>query len=137
MRFIRRARRTNSDKNLISLINIVFLILVFFMIMGRIAPPAVIEVDPPSSTRAAAVEPDGIVVLIGSDGRIAVDSEIIPLTALLKAISLKIERGEAPTASAVTIKADGDMRVAQLDHIMNILRTLGVVRLSLVTDKVR
>lgn len=137
MRFTRRARRTNSDKNLISLINIVFLILVFFMIMGRVTLPAVIEVDPPSSTRAAAVEPDDIVVSIGSDGRIAVDSEIIPATALSKAISLKIKRGGAPTASAVTIKADGATRVSRLDHVLSILRTLGVVRLSLVTDKAR
>lgn len=53
------ARRgtANPDDNLIPLINIVFLLLIFFMVAGQIAPQQDMTIDPPESASEKALEP--------------------------------------------------------------------------------
>lgn len=136
MSIIHKTRKNAGELNLIPLINIVFLLLVFFMIMGRIAPREALAVDPPASTQASSADSDGIVVLLDSDGRIAVNSEQIDREMLSTALAEWLEKAAAPVAEIV-VKADGDTKFEQLDDVLNSIRKSGVARISLVTDTSR
>jgi biopolymer transport protein ExbD len=118
---------------LISLVNIVFLMLIFFMIMGRVTAPDAIRVDPPESRNATAADAGTIVVLVGSDGRIAVDEKRIEPAELAAVLSRQMERTGIGEAS-ITLKADAETRADRLDEVLDVMRSLGVDRLSLAAD---
>lgn len=133
----RKKRKKGGDTHLISLINIVFLILVFFMIMGRITPQDILSIDPPASRNAKAAKSGNIVVLVDSSGRIAVNSERVDRSVLSATLSQWIQQAEVLTSAGVVLKADGDSRFEQLDDVLDVIRETGVSRLSLVTDTSR
>ena len=133
----RKKRKKGGDTHLISLINIVFLILVFFMIMGRITPQDILSIDPPASSNAKESESGDIVVLVDSSGRIAVNSERVDRSVLSATLSQSIRQADALSTAGVVLKADGDTRFEQLDDVLDAIRETGVTRLSLVTDTSR
>ena len=134
---MRRTLRRGDDNSLISLINVVFLILVFFMIMGRIAPDDLLDIDPPASTSTLAVEPDSITILIGPDGRISVGSKVVTKASLHTALQRETRVIEPGGRPQVTIKADGHLQIKNFNDTFEILRTLGMAKISLVTDRTR
>jgi biopolymer transport protein ExbD len=133
----RKKRKKGGDTHLISLINIVFLILVFFMIMGRITPQDILSIDPPASRNAKPAKSGDIVVLVDSSGRIAVNSERVDRSVLSATLSQWIQQADVLTSAGVVLKADGDTRFEQLDDVLDVIRETGVTRLSLVTDTSR
>jgi len=137
MKFIRPSPRQNDDNNLISLINVVFLILVFFMLMGRITPDDILDIDSPASDSTQAVEPESVIISIAADGRIAVDSRIITKASLGAILRRKFETGKSADTPGVTIKADAKIQVKRLNDTFDILRSLGVGKITLVTDRTR
>ena len=137
MRFVRHTHRRGGDDKLISLINVVFIILVFFMLMGRLVPPDAFEVDPPVSTVTARMESGGIEILVAPDGRIAVDSELVSETSLAPILEQKFE-GYVPTGAAtIVVKADADTPMRVLQPVLDTLRTLDAERITLATDATR
>ena len=137
MRISRKTRRKAGESNLIPLINIVFLILVLFMIMGRVTPLEALAVDPPASRHARPAESGGIVVLLDPDGRFAVNSERVDRWELSTALSEWLGPAAAPVDAKIVVKADGDTRFEQLDDVLKDIREFGVTRISLVTDTSR
>lgn len=64
-----RSRRTSED-NVLPLINIVFLLLIFFLLTATVAPPDPLEVSPPESGGGTRAEQAGVLYL-SADGRLA------------------------------------------------------------------
>ena len=134
MRLHRENRRKHAEASLISLINIVFLILVFFMIMGRLTSTDILAVDPPAAANAKAANPGDISVLMDPEGRIAVNSERVEPGALQDVLSKYLSQYTAPRAAEIVLKADASTRFDQLDPVLEEIRALGIVQLSLATD---
>ena len=66
-------RQRTSEENVLPLINIVFLLLIFFMIAGALSASAPFELDPPTARAAdKAPAPTGG-ISIAADGRIALE----------------------------------------------------------------
>lgn len=137
MRLSRRPGRRSGDINLISLINVVFLILVFFMIMGRIAPDDVLSVDPPAAANATAGDPGDISILLDPGGRIAVNAETVELAALPGTLTRYASELSGAGPVEITLKADGKARFEQIEPVIAAIRGVGVTRLSLATDTSR
>lgn len=137
MRIARKTKGMPGDTNLISMINIVFLILVFFMLIGRLTPKDALLIDPPISMNAKPSEPVDIVVLVDSAGRVAVNSERVDPAALPTALSKRLEQNGMSAVTSVVLKADADARFEQLDEVLDQIRKLGVTRISLATDTSR
>ncbi len=101
--------REEPEINLTSLIDVVFLLLIFFMISTTFDRPALLRLDLPQATTAEAETlPDLIEILITADGQVfvaeqrLVDRGRVALQALLAA-----QLAQAPDASVV-IRADGE-----------------------------
>lgn len=72
MEFPRSARRSRPE-SIVPMINVVFLLLIFFLMTARIAPPAPFDVAPPASTREGALE-GARALHVAADGSLAFGS---------------------------------------------------------------
>ncbi len=69
MRFAERGTGRRQGENIVPMINVVFLLLIFFLMTASLAPPAPFAVAPP---RAGGAPLDtGDVLLAGADGQLA------------------------------------------------------------------
>ncbi len=124
-------RRREVGEPVIPLINIVFLLLIFFMLAGTFTTPEPFAVDPPEARSGDAAEDDEGVVLLGADGALAFEGEeLADLDALERAVERRLD-GEP--GLQLRLKADGDAASHRLLDVMDRLRDAGAERLLLLT----
>ena len=109
---LRRPVRRMPEENVIPLINVVFLLLIFFMLVGTIEPPTDAMVEPPASDRAVAVGSSELVVSVAADGSLSVAGEAVEPAMLAD---------RAAGAESVLVRADGR---AASGVVMTVLRAL-------------
>lgn len=119
-----------DDGSIMPLINVVFLLLIFFMLAGTLAATDPFRIEPPSSDSEWLTEAEALVVLVAADGRLAVDGETLTPDALRQAIADRM--ADAPTLQ-VRLKADGSADADRVISVMEDLREAGVERLQLMT----
>ncbi len=116
--------------SLTPLINVVFLLMIFFMLAGRIAATDPFPVEPPRSAAAGQIDSKETVVLLGADGTLALDGQVMDEDAFAAAVA---DRVKADGASAFRFKADGKAEATRVVAIMETLREAGVEKLRLLT----
>jgi biopolymer transport protein ExbD len=122
-------RPANDDK-LIPLINIVFLLLIFFMLAGALSRPDVLGVTPAESQSGLPATPDEAVLSVAADGRMALDGVAVGADQLSTRVrALQAERPEL----SLKLKADADLSADRLLPLLDELREAGVERLVLLT----
>jgi len=78
-------------ESIVPMINVVFLLLIFFLMSAQIAPPDPVEVTPPAAPRDAAIGA-GVTLFVGADG----------------AVAFRDLEGPAAIGAAVAAAGDGD-----------------------------
>lgn len=131
MRLPEPARREVGE-NMIPLINVVFLLLIFFMLAGALAAPEPFAVQPPAASSDAALEDRDWTLLLAADGALAFEGELLPLEDLGAAVAGVLE--QHPEAR-LKLKADADVAAAELVEVMDVLREAGAERVTLLTQK--
>jgi biopolymer transport protein ExbD len=114
----------------ITLINIVFLMLIFFLIAGTVAPPLDPEVSLISTADADATEPPDALFATG-DGGLRARGE--PVTAADFVARMIAADGEAPR---IRLAADRDLPAETLIDIIGDLRAAGAGTVAVVTERV-
>ena len=125
--------RREPEENVIPMINIVFLLLIFFMVAGTLEPHSPLSVDPAESERGAELAGDPLRVLIDAEGQMAVDQDVVDDREQLRA-RLKAALEEAPERP-VEVKADAEADSARLLDVMDDLHEAGAERMQLVTRR--
>jgi biopolymer transport protein ExbD len=137
MNFKRRARPVDSEERILPLINVVFLLLIFFMLAGRLSEPAPFAVAPPKSSEAAAAlrppegSPGEATILLAADGRLALDGMPVDAAVLRERLSARL--ADHPRLP-VSLKADGAVEAARVVAVMEGLRAVGVHELQLFAE---
>jgi len=129
MEFEGRAR-VHSHLDIAPLIDIVFLLLVFFMLTSTFMVPEAIELELPESKSAQASDIKPIIVALNEAGELSLNGEIIELEQLQAAIKPLIAES---TDAAITLKSDASTQVQQLLQVMDEIRTAGGFNISLAT----
>ena len=126
-------KKTNKNKlpNLVPLINIVFLLLIFFMLSGTLAKTDLFEVSPPKSNTSSSAEAPELVILISDDSKIALDNQPIKIK-YLETILAKIL--ENTNIEEILIKADGNAKAGILSTVIKHIRNVGIKRAAIVTQ---
>ena len=126
-------KKTNKNRlpNLVPLINIVFLLLIFFMLSGTLAKTDLFEVSPPESNTSSSAEAPELVVLISEDSKIALDNQSININDL-ETILAKIL--ETTNIEEILIKADGNAKSGILSKVIKHIRNAGIKRAAIVTQ---
>lgn len=122
-------RRRDGNDRLIPLINVVFLLLAFFMVAGTIRAADTLKVDVPGVRSTGTIEGNAVTLYIDAAGTIALGHETMPLEAAIT--RLRDHVSDDPDV-LVYLKAD---RTSPSDVILPVLRQLsdaGVTRLQLV-----
>lgn len=111
------------------LINVVFLLLVFFMVAGQVAPNR-IDVQPPETRMPLAEEADTLLLTLDRDGNLSQQGE--PLTlADLPALLPDVEDGaDRPPVRLLT---DADTRLDAMRPVLTALQQAGVREVRLVS----
>lgn len=122
----------HDDNQMIPLINIVFLLLIFFMVAGVLEAQNILNVDPPDSVVTQSSDERDMLVLLDAQGQTALDETLVPLDSLTEAVRTRITAlgGEAD-ALRVHIKADAAATTEQLLMLMDHLRDAGIQRITL------
>jgi len=124
-----KAKR-DGEANLIPLINIVFLLLIFFMLAGSFTQPDLFKIVTPTSSIQQVPEDKILIILISANGRLAIDNEEIELSALTSRVSGG-RVGEPELR--VQLKADASLNAEDLLDVMESVKAAGITQLSLLT----
>jgi len=133
--FNAQRRRTPLILELTPLIDVVFLLLLFFMVSTTfVQEPSALEVDLPQSSSTALV-PEGsdTEILLGADGRVMIGGEVIDLAALKEELR-RIAREDPNTQ--VVVRGDKTVPYQQLIDIMSLAQEEGLTQFSLATSPV-
>lgn len=112
---------------MLPLINIVFLLLIFFMIAGSLQKLGPFEVEPPASQTADPRPEDTIVIWFGTNGEIGIDD----LTGGLDRLSSMLPADYI--GRPVEIRADRETEGAKVVTLLGRLQELGVEKVQLMT----
>jgi biopolymer transport protein ExbD len=116
------------DDKIIPMINIIFLLLMFFLIVGNISELIDEEVVPPRSTSNTVSTTASTGWLLTRDGVVVRDGQAIDLPRL--AVQLE---GAEPLPARIILRADGNAHSGTLMPLMDLLRKHGVETIALVT----
>ena len=125
MRFDAPPRRPAAE-SIIPMINVVFLLLIFFLMTAEIAPPEPFPVTLPASA-ADTPAPRGLTLFLGPDGTPGFEDATGP--AALARLGERLAAAPGP----LRIRADAAAPAAALAALMPRLAALGVTDLRLVT----
>ena len=124
-----RSSRTSED-NVLPLINIVFLLLIFFMIAGALSTRPPFELQPPRADAAPSTSaPATAGIAVAADGRIAFRGEEIALGALADRARDWAESND--NDRPLTLRADGGADSERLLAVMAALKEAGVERIRM------
>ena len=112
------------------LVDVVFLLLVFFLLAGTLEPSQPIEVDPPEAEHSEPEERGALRIMLDADGRVGFDGKVLDTEALAKAIGSRA-RSDLPRAARV--EADSQAAAGSVLGLLKQLRALGLEELQLVT----
>lgn len=119
-------RRPISDDNIIPMINIVFLLLIFFMIAGQIKNPVNGDIHLPRTSLGSATEPTQLTLELDSQHHLFLNREPVERQHLDEKLgALLIGNDE------VSLIVDRRVKAAELDKVLAVLRKLGVANLTL------
>ncbi len=122
-------RATNSEDNILPLINVVFLLLIFFMVSGTLIQEPPFALTPPTTEHAAPLDSQSEYLAIGADGRLAWIGEAIEPEALADRLSLRAQP-DAP----LQVRADRRLEARALTELLAELRAGGVAQIQLLTE---
>jgi biopolymer transport protein ExbD len=124
--------RIHSHLDIAPLIDIVFLLLVFFMLTSTFLVPEAIELELPESSSASVTEAMPITVSLDQTGQLALNGEYIELAQLRMALEPLLKQN---TESAITLKSDAHTEVQQLLKVMDEIRAAGGSDVALATQQ--
>lgn len=122
-----------SDDNLVPLINIVFLMLIFFMVAGQITASDAVAVQAPESLTAVQGEEHSVTLLVAADSAMYLDNvEVSPDLLVVKLEELLDEATTADDVS-VLVKADAALPVEALQKVFGHIKKAGLLKVTLLT----
>ena len=121
MKLARTPRRTPPE-TIIPLIDVVFFLLVFFMLIGRMDATAPFEVLPATAQTGTDMPGGGITLAIGVDGALALDGQALERGELLQ----RIEEGlQSDPARVIRVNAHHAAPLSELLPLVADIETLG------------
>lgn len=127
---LRRPRpRKSDDDRILPLVNIVFLLLIFFMIAGQLTRQDLFEISPPETVASSPDDSDEETVLFAADGRIAYRGEAADEAGLLAALRARAAGGQ----TAIRLKADARAEAAAVARLLQRMREAGMRDIRLIS----
>ena len=135
MRFRERATE-EVDINLTPLIDVVFLLLIFFMVTTTFNRQAALKVDLPEATAAALEQPDDrLELVIDREGRYYLNGSPLVNTQAKTLVAALRQAAQGRTELPMVIRADARTPHQAVVTAMDSAARIGLTRLSIATSK--
>ncbi|QEW06553.1 ExbD/TolR family protein [Nitrincola iocasae] len=121
---------SGNEDNVIPLINIVFLMLIFFMLAGQITATDALQVMPPSSEVQAPTVTLEYELLMDADGALALNNQLITPEALREELS---SLAEESAQVQLALKIDAQATASRLKPLLQLLTETGMKQITLYT----
>ncbi|MBW2314090.1 MAG: biopolymer transporter ExbD [Deltaproteobacteria bacterium] len=129
----RRVSREQDDSevNMTPMLDVVFIMLIFFIVTASFVKEAGIDVNRPDAATAVRKERGNILIAISDTGQIWIDKRQIDI----RAVRANIERLHAENPlGAVVIQADEESKNGLLVRVMDAARLAGVSEVSIAAE---
>ena len=134
---MRRRRSKIQDEeevNLTPMLDVVFILLIFFIVTASFVKESGIDINRPAAATAVRKERGNILVAITPTGQIWIDRRQVDV----RAVRANIERLHAENPQgAVVIQADRDSKNGLLVEVMDAAKLAGVENISIAAEIVR
>lgn len=134
----RSRRRDDVDLNILPLIDVVFLLLIFFMVTTTFERDSEISITLPEASREAVQEqPEAIAIDIDQQGRVYINEQALDdaqsptIRAALEAAVAEVDTGQEQPA--IIISADEAATHQSVIKVMDIARQIGLRRITFAT----
>jgi biopolymer transport protein ExbD len=112
--------------NITSLIDVLFLLLIFFMVTSTFLEQPGMKLELPSAESAEAARVEEMVLFIGAGGEIVFDDRSIPIDSLEIVLAGVVPLVEEKT---LTLKADKTVQHGTVVRVMDIAKRVGLKKL--------
>ena len=123
----------SSDDNLVPLINVVFLMLIFFMVAGQIRATDAVSIIPPDSLSEIKQDESPAKILVSTELGIYLNGDKLNQDELSKRLKQLYLESQSQDDFLVQISADQDLPVARLQQVFKQVELAGLTRVYLVT----
>ena len=131
MEFERR-KRVVLHTNIAPLVDVVFILLLFFMVTSRIMVSSSIEVTLPTSATSEAATTEEIILIVTEKGELYLGDRRVPMKDIVRELRSEIVRfPDCP----VTIKADKTIPLSLLVKIIDEVRLAGATTFTIATER--
>jgi len=126
---IKKANRKSADDALIPLINIVFLLLIFFMVAGSIQPSIPVDINHPVAANINnPIKPLTVQIVLTKNNDIYWNDEAMPLEKLKRTMTNN-------TPSNINLHVDLQVKAIELEPILNVIRAHKITNINLITQQ--
>ncbi len=129
---LRSPVKRQADDGIVPLINIVFLLLIFFLIAGTIAPRADIAVAFPETHESPGARMPSEAVYVSAGGFISYRGTQVDLGGLAAMVAAD---GADEEAAILAVVADRSLPAADLSPVLGALAGAGVTKVRLITRR--
>ena len=128
----RHFHEDEAEINITPMLDVVFIMLIFFIVTTSFVKETGVDISRPSSSQAKQVKKGNILGAIKDDGAIWINKQEVDL----RAVRSRVEKmhAENPEASAVII-ADQGSRTGDLVEVMDQIKSAGVASISIAAEK--
>ena len=131
----RRRNRSNTEQtadiDMTPMLDIVFIMLIFFIVTTSFVKESGIDVNRPTAQTATRKEKGNIIVAIKPNGDVWIDKRLVDIRAVRANVSRL--HAEQPLGSVV-IAADKETKVKVLTQVMDQIRLAGIMNASIATE---
>lgn len=126
-----RAKRVNHGINMVPLINIVFLLLIFFMLSTTLVAPDKFPIQTPESENSREQKDTGVTITILKDGKLYLEDKITSLEAISDRFNESVAKRQKLN---VLIRADANSKTENVILVLHKARTAGIENVALATQ---
>jgi biopolymer transport protein ExbD len=123
---LKRRVRVEPEFSLAAMIDVIFLLLMFFMLTSKFVTPNALNLQLPSSSATTMASPS-LAVSIDRNGRFYLDAKAIPEANLENALKAQIRAsGKEPKNTTITLVAEKTAAVEHVVYVLDIANRLQV-----------
>jgi biopolymer transport protein ExbD len=130
-RFQERSRTIGGFESA-AMADIIFLLLIFFLLSSSFILPTQIPVNPPKSSQAQTAEDEPIVVTVSHTGEVYVGKEKVPMAELGTALSSRLATSKVKT---VAVRGDESVDLGRVVEVMDLALEAGAEKLGIATER--
>lgn len=121
---------SSSEINISPLIDVMFILLIFFVVTMAFAEKSALEIDRPKSEKASQSPEKALNIFVEKNGRISVAGAYVSIDSLEKIASLRGEKN-------AVIDSDASVKISTIVEIMDACSRAGVEKVFIASDKAR